>query len=202
MNINKLSSFLIRVAIFSSVSGPSVAQTVSAPVTVPIRSSIDSGAVEFPTEIYSIRPNSVTGPQFDLELPDGLSCSSENGTPPSLNFYGGSTQRDNRYQAFPDFVTEGYSLGAVFSIPLLRTKAQSCDEAYNLYLISKKIELLESLYDTGILSEAQVQSLSLKSLKELGLDVDDVIDMVGSVGVADGSEELESFRPEPFVVGP
>lgn len=183
------------------IPGDSFAQTVVTPVS-PIRSSVDSSAVDFPTEIYSIRPNSISGPRFELELPDGLSCTSENGTPPSLNFYGGSTQRNNRYQAFPDYVTDGYSLGAVISVPLKTTKAPRCDEAYRLYLISKKIELLESLYDTGVLSDSQVQSLSLKSLKELGLDVDDAIDMLDSGDTPDSLRESDSYEPTPFVVGP
>ena len=178
------------------------AQTVVNSVAAPIRSSIDSGAVELPTEIYSIRPNSISGPRFELELPDGLSCTSENGTPPALNFYGGSTQRNNQYQAFPDFVTEGYSLGAVLSVPLKTTKAPRCDEAYRLYLISKKLELLESLYDTGVLSDAQVQSLSLKSLKELGLDVDDAIKMLDSGNLPNSQGDDDFSGPEPFVVGP
>ena len=189
-----------RLLFASFATSNAFAQAVVSPVIAP--SSINSPAVRFPTEIYSIRPNTVAGPQFDLELPDGLSCSSQNGTPPSLNFYGGSTQRDNRYQAFPDFVTEGYSLGAVLSVPLKTTKAPRCDEAYRLYLISKKIELLESLYDTGVLSDSQVQRLSLKSLRELGLDVDDAIKMLDSGSVPNSPVEDDSSGPEPFVVRP
>ena len=78
---------------------PSFAQT-GLVTSSRVDSIVQSDAIQFPTEIYQIRPNSMTGPRFDLELPDGLSCSSSNGTPPSVNFYGGSTRRDNSYQSF------------------------------------------------------------------------------------------------------
>ena len=202
MIVKAILNSCFRVFFASLTTASGFAQSVTSPVIVPERSAIDSSAVDFPSEIYSIRPNTVSGPKFDLELPDGLSCSSQNGTPPALNFYGGSTQRDNRYQAFPDFVTEGYSLGAVLSVPLKTSRAPRCDEAYRLYLISKKLELLESLYDTGVLSDAQVQSLSLKSLKELGLDVDDAIKMLDSGNLPNSQVDDDFSGPKPFVVGP
>lgn len=188
---------LFALFVFPSISS---AQVLTQPINS--RSIVDSNAVALPTEIFDLRPNTVSGPEFELELPDGLSCTSENGTPPSLNFYGASTRRDNSYQAFPDFVTGGHSVGAVLSVPLSNAKSSDCNEAYDLYLISKKLELLESLYDTGILSEDQVQSLSIKSLKELGFDVED-LDRGGDVGDANAdSFENEDFEPEPFIVGP
>ena len=158
---------------------------------------LDSRGIELPTEIYQIRPNQVSGPRFDLELPDGLSCSSANGTPPALNFYGGSTRRDNSYQAYPDYVTGGHSIGAVLSVPLAKTSSPRCDEAYNLYLTSKKIELIETLYDSGVLSDSQVQSLALKSLKELGFDIDVLLE---STPALEGSSGSLSHEVEPFVV--
>ena len=162
------------------------------------RSIIESDAIQLPNQIYQARPNMVTGPRFDLELPDGLSCSSSNGTPPSLNFYGGSSVRDNSYQGFQDFVTGGHSIGAVLSLPLARTSSPRCDEAYNLYLTSKKVELLSTLYDSGALSDDQLQVLIIKSLKELGLDVDEPLD--SSLPSAESSDT--PLTVEPFVVGP
>ena len=189
-----ISSLNFLALIFAS---PNIfAQSVT---TTPVNSIINSDGIDFPTEIYQIRPNAPTGPRFDLELPDGLSCSSSNGTPPSLNFYGGSTKRDNSYQAFPDFVTGGHAVGAVLSLPLARTSSPKCDEAYNLYLTSKKIELIENLYDSGVLSDDQVQGLALKSLRELGFDP---ADLVEENAPALPSNTNSAFEIEPFVVEP
>jgi len=55
------------------------------------RSIIESDAIQLPNQIYQARPNMVTGPRFDLELPDGLSCSCSSGTTPAVNNHGGST---------------------------------------------------------------------------------------------------------------
>ena len=121
---------LLCFSFLSLFASDSLAQTTSS--SIPLENNIlDSRGIEFPTEIYQIRPNQVNGPRFDLELPDGLSCSSSNGTPPALNFYGGSTRRDNSYQAYPDYVTGGHSIGAVLSLPLAKTSSPRCDEAYN-----------------------------------------------------------------------
>ena len=171
--------------------------------SIDLPSVVDSKAINLPVDLLQLQPNSPLGPRFDLELPDGLSCSSVHGTPPSLNFYGGSTRRDNRYQAFPDFVTGGHSVGAVLSLPLSRVKAARCDEAYELYLATKKIELIESLYDSGVLSDEHVQDLAIKSLIELGFDLKDGSTLVKpSKSSSDITQVVDSIVPEPFVVGP
>ena len=172
-------------------------------VNTNLPSIVDSDAIQLPIDLLQLRPNSVSGPRFDLELPDGLSCSSINGTPPSLNFYGGSTRRDNRYQAFPDFVSGGHSVGAVLSVPLSRIKATQCDEAYKLYLATKKIELIEGLYDTGVLSEKHVQDFAIKSLQQLGFDLKDASALFDSSNGSTDVEQLDAANvPEPYIVGP
>ena len=180
----------------------SFSQSIVAP-NADVPSIVDSNAINLPIDLLQLRPNTVSGPRFDLELPDGLSCSSVNGTPPSLNFYGGSTRRDNNYQSFPDFVTSGHSVGAVLSLPLSRAKAAKCDEAYELYLATKRIELIETLYDSGVLSDKHVQELAIKSLLELGFDFDDASILLDSPDSSpDFEQESDIFTPEPFVVGP
>ena len=167
-------------------------------IVSPGNSIINSEGIEFPTEIYQIRPNQPTGPRFDIELPDGLSCSSSNGTPPALNFYGGSTKRDNSYQSFPDYTAGGHSIGAVLSLPLARTSSPKCDDAYNLYLTNKKIELIENLYDSGVLSDDQVQTLAIKVLGELGFEVDALLETAPDSSSMSSSDLVA----EPYVVEP
>lgn len=107
----------------------------------------------------------MVGPRFEVDLPDGTRCVSQDGTPMSLNFYGGSSSRaDNIMQKISDHqpykgAGEGYALGAIFTVPLFTKNARDCDLAYALSMANKKIELATLLHEEGLLSDQDLKDL-------------------------------------------
>jgi hypothetical protein len=103
-------------------------------------------------------PNAV-GSRFTVDLPDGTRCSSEDGTPTTLNFYSGISQRqdeiDHSSAASQTLYGNGsgYALGAVLSIPLSTKNERNCDKAYSISILNKKLELATLLHEEGLLSD-------------------------------------------------
>ena len=103
-------------------------------------------------------PNAV-GSRFTVDLPDGTRCSSEDGTPTTLNFYSGISQRqdeiDHSSAASQTLYGNGsgYALGAVLSIPLSTKNKRNCDKAYSISILNKKLELATLLHEEGLLSD-------------------------------------------------
>ena len=106
-------------------------------------------------------PNTV-GSRFTVDLPDGTRCSSEDGTPTTLNFYSGISQRqdeiDHSSSASQTFYGhgDGYALGAVLTIPLFTKNKRNCDKAYSISILNKKLELATLLHEEGLLSDADL----------------------------------------------
>ena len=76
------------------------------------------------------------GSRFQVDLPDGTSCSTTNGTPPSLNLYSGYSLRSDKSQ-ISLLQMGGYAVGAVVTIPLFTSNSRNCDEAYVPYCKQK-----------------------------------------------------------------
>ena len=126
----------------------------------------------------STRPE---GSRFTIDLPDGTRCTSENGTPPMLSFFGGYSFR-NDFENRSDEASltaeqtsasvsaralgGGYATGAVLSFPLGANTHRNCDVSYSLQIAVQKLELAEVLHDQGVLSDEELQEL-LSSIKEL-----------------------------------
>lgn len=100
------------------------------------------------------------GKTFRLELPDGLTCEARDGTPPSLNFYTGTSDRVNSFQRANDSYTGGVGAGAILSIPLNSQNKRNCDAAYNSYLNIKQLETAQQLYELGVMSEEELQEFA------------------------------------------
>ena len=130
-------------------------------------SIIESDATDLLLEDLRLAAPRAEGSKFSLELPDGLSCESKNGSPPSLNLYSGLTRRQNSYQTSPDYNTGGYAAGAVLSIPLGTRNKENCNEAYQKYIISKDLEIAQQLYELGLLEDDEFQSFASKVKKIL-----------------------------------
>lgn len=106
-------------------------------------------------------PNAV-GSRFTVDLPDGTRCSSEDGTPTTLNFYSGISGRkdeiDHSSSARQSLYGNGngYAVGAVLSIPLFTKNKRNCDKAYAISILNKKLELAKLLHEEGLLSDADL----------------------------------------------
>ena len=119
-------------------------------------------------------PNAM-GSRFTVDLPDGTRCSSEDGTPTTLNFYSGFSQRqdeiDHSFTASQSMYGNGngYALGAVLSIPLFTKNTRNCDKAYSISILNKKLELATLLHDEGFLSDEDLSKF-LAQVKKVILD--------------------------------
>ena len=106
-------------------------------------------------------PNAV-GSRFTVDLPDGTRCASEDGTPTTLNFYSGISQRkdeiDHSSSVSQTFYGNGngYALGAVLTIPLFTKNDRNCDKAYSISILNKKLELATLLHEEGLLSDSDL----------------------------------------------
>ena len=106
-------------------------------------------------------PNAV-GSRFTVDLPDGTRCSSEDGTPTTLNFYSGISGRQDEIDHASSVSQSlygngnGYAVGAVLSIPLFTKNERNCDKAYAISILNKKLELATLLHEEGLLSDADL----------------------------------------------
>ena len=105
---------------------------------------------------------SAVGSRFTVDLPDGTRCSSEDGTPTTLNFYSGISQRqdviDHSSSSSQSLYGNGggYALGAVLTIPLFTKNRRNCDKAYSISILNKKLELAKLLHEEGLLSDSDL----------------------------------------------
>ena len=119
-------------------------------------------------------PNAM-GSRFTVDLPDGTRCSTEDGTPTTLNFYSGISQRqdevDHSSAASQTLYGNGsgYALGAVLSIPLSTKNKRNCDKAYSISILNKKLELATLLHEEGLLSDEDLSEF-LAQVKKVILD--------------------------------
>ena len=106
-------------------------------------------------------PNAM-GSRFTVDLPDGTRCSSEDGTPTTLNFYSGISGRQDEIDHASSVSQSlygngnGYAVGAVLSIPLFTKNKRNCDKAYAISILNKKLELATLLHEEGLLSDADL----------------------------------------------
>lgn len=114
------------------------------------------------------------GSKFTIDLPDGTRCSSENGTPPTLSFYGGQSFRNDSSRSLLkqepntnlNSLGNGYATGAVLTIPLGANTKRNCDVSYNLQIAAKKLELATALHDQGIISDEELKNL-MNGIKQM-----------------------------------
>ena len=113
------------------------------------------------------------GPKFEIDLPDGMRCQTTQGTPPTISFFGGASRRDDEYRG-SSFSSEsqsskafnfghGYSVGTIVSVPLASMTRRNCDEAYELHLVIKKLELATLLFEQGLIPEDSLKGLTHKA---------------------------------------
>ena len=106
------------------------------------------------------------GTRFQVDLPDGTSCISTNGTPPSLNFYSGYSHRQDESRSAIDLVNRysgngnGYAVGAVLNLPFETMNSRNCDEAYALNIANKKLEMATFMFQEALLTEQELRSLT------------------------------------------
>ena len=107
------------------------------------------------------------GPRFEVDLPDGTRCVSQDGTPTTINlFSGGSAREDeiekNKLLSGYSGNGNGYAIGAVLTIPLGTKNSRNCDHAYVISIVSKKIELAQLLHEEGLLSDEDLAALLIQ----------------------------------------
>jgi len=148
---------------------PAAAQVVAATTVEPIES--------LPLrDLSAISGNSASGSRFQVDLPDGTSCTSTNGTPPTLNLFSGYSRRQDKSEAAVDLVNRysgtgnGYAVGAVFTYPLSTTSSRNCDEAYALNIANKKLELATFMYQEDLLTQQELRSLVVELKRVLFSD--------------------------------
>ena len=118
------------------------------------------------SDLSSISATSATGSRFHVDLPDGTSCSSTNGTPPTLNLYSGYSLRSDESQTSLTSNGDGYAMGAVVTIPLFTSNSRNCDEAYALNIANKKLELATFMFQEELLSEKELRAF-VEQIKQI-----------------------------------
>ena len=119
------------------------------------------------------------GAKFQIDLPDGTRCLSQNGTPPTFSLFGGATGREDEYQQstngelntatninLSNGLGGGYAAGAIVTVPLGANTHRNCDTAYALYIATQKLELAQILFEQGVLTDEELNKLviDIKSL--------------------------------------
>ena len=146
LSIRWLSSQFIVVILLSAFSG--VERAAASEVrNLPLR------------DLSSLSTTSATGRRFQVDLPDGTSCSSTNGTPPTLNLYSGYSIRSDESQTSSSSSSngDGYAIGAVVTVPLFTSNPRNCDAAYALNIANKKLELATFMFQEDLLSEQELR---------------------------------------------
>ena len=118
------------------------------------------------SDLSSISATSATGSRFHVDLPDGTSCSSTNGTPPTLNLYSGYSLRSDESQTSLTSNGDGYAVGAVVTVPLFTSNSRNCDEAYALNIANKKLELATFMFQEELLSEIELRTF-VEQIKQI-----------------------------------
>ena len=118
------------------------------------------------SDLSSISATSATGSRFQVDLPDGTSCSSTNGTPPTLNLYSGYSLRSDESQTSLTSNGDGYAVGAVVTVPLFTSNSRNSHEAYALNIANKKLELATFMFQEDLLSEEELRSF-VEQIKQI-----------------------------------
>ena len=153
--------FQSLVSILSS-SIPAVAQ-LATPIVPTAVTTVDSLPLR---DLSAIGTSAALGTRFQIDLPDGTSCISTNGTPPSLNFFSGYSRRQDESRSAIDLVNRysgtgnGYAVGAVVTLPFSTTNSRNCDEAYALNIANKKLEMATFMFQEDLLTEQELRSLA------------------------------------------
>ena len=143
-------------------SAPAVAQ-LATPLVPTSVTAVDSLPLR---DLSAFGTAAALGTRFQVDLPDGTSCISTNGTPPSLNFFSGYSHRQDESRSAIDLVNRysgtgnGYAVGAVLSLPFKTTNPRNCDEAYALNIANKKLEMATFMYQEDLLTEQELRSLA------------------------------------------
>ena len=151
---------------------PSPAQVVT-PVVPTSVATVDSLPLR---DLSAIGVTSAIGTRFQVDLPDGTSCISTNGTPPSLNFFSGYSHRQDKASSAINLVNRysgtgnGYAVGAVFSLPFSTINSRNCDEAYALNIANKKLEMATFMFQEDLLTEQELRLLVLELKRVLFSD--------------------------------
>ena len=161
--------FLVS-TIFSSA--PAVAQSET-PIVPPSVTTVDTLPLR---DLSAIGTPAALGTRFQVDLPDGTSCISTNGTPPSLNFFSGYSHRQDKSRTAISLVNRysgngnGYAVGVVVNFPFKTTNSRNCDEAYALNIANKKLEMATFMYQEDLLTEQELRSLAAE-LKQVLLPI-------------------------------
>ncbi len=104
------------------------------------------------------------GPRFEVDLPDGTRCVSQDGTPTTMNLFSGLSERVDEIEK-NEIISgysgngNGYAFGAVLTVPFGTKNSRNCDQAYAISIVTKKIELAQLLHEEGLLSDDELAVL-------------------------------------------
>ena len=112
------------------------------------------------------------GSEFQIDLPDGTRCQSQQGTPPQISFYGGSSRRADKHDVNTgdsDYKSGGLAAGAIITIPIGSQTKRNCDRSYELHLLTKKLELATLMFEQGLVDEDEIAGLIQQAKQILNL---------------------------------
>ncbi len=157
------------------------------------------------SQVYLNNNNSrMTRSKASLDMGDGIRCSSDGGSVPTLSMSVGALP-DRLYDddiVYNDFNRNGpSSLSAMVSVnvPLLQTSQDfRCNELFEQVLVRSKIENLREMYEEGILTDRQFQSMSLKLNEKLftSAEFKDVKESLNHSNVSSQGQFALSLRDE------
>lgn len=126
------------------------------------------------SQVYLNNNNSrMTRSKASLDMGNGIRCSSDGGSVPTLSMSVGALpdRLYDDYIVYNDLNRNGpSSLSAMVSVnvPLLQTSQDfRCNDLFEQALVRSKIENLREMYEEGILTDRQFQSMSLKLNEKL-----------------------------------
>ena len=108
-----------------------------------------------------------------LDMSNGIRCSSNGGSVPTMSMSVGALP-DNLYDSniinsdFYSSIPSNLSAMLTVNVPLLQTSQNySCNELLEQTLVRSKIDNLREMYEEGIITNRQFQSMSLKLNRKL-----------------------------------
>ena len=97
---------------------------------------------------------------------------SQQGTPPQISFYGGSSHRADKHDVNTgdsDYKSGGLAAGAIITIPIGSQTKRNCDRSYELHLLTKKLELATLMFEQGLVDEDEIAGLIEQAKQILNL---------------------------------
>ena len=107
------------------------------------------------------------GPRFEVDLPDGTRCVSQDGTPTTINLITGLSAREdeiekNKFLSGYSGNGNGYAVGAILTIPFGTKNSRNCDKHMQFLLLLKRLNWRKSCTTRGFCLTKILRHYSIK----------------------------------------